>query len=168
MNSTSKRPIIVASIIVITDLIIKTIIFRIYEFGQWTELFGGLVTVGRVHNVGMAFGIRFGINPLEIAGYCFQIVFVFFAVRVLWSSVRPLFKYATAFILGSWIDNYADRLLFAQDDHYLSMSYITVNNGAMISLADILSTIGWVLLIAAILIDFKGFRSIFSRQKSVA
>lgn len=168
MNSTSKNPLIIAAIVVVADLIIKTIIFNTYEFGQWTELAGGLITIGRVHNMGMGFGIRFGIHPLEILSYCFQIAFVFFALRVLWSSVRPQFKYAVAFILGSLIDNYADRLLFAQNDHYMSMSYITVNNGGMISLADVLSTVGWVLLIAAIFIDFKGFKSIFSRQRSAA
>jgi hypothetical protein len=166
--NTSKNPanrfILLAAMIAVIDLLLKVIVTKTLEPTEHHEWLGGLIGIGRIQNVRMAFGFREGYLIIDIVKIVFQIIFVLIFLKIQRIQVNKLFNYSSTLIVFGWLDHYTDKLLLANGTGgYVFLSYINVNN-SFTDIASIMIFLGWTLLIIAILSKFSDFKLVFKKR----
>lgn len=136
---------IVATVVVL-DQAIKTLVTRMLPLGGSIPLLSGWISLTRVENTGIAFGLA-GQVPLAVpAAIALTFLFLLFYNRPRWTR-PPLVRAALALLAGGAVGNLVDRIRVGAVIDYLDIRVWPVFN-----LADIAVTAGAGLLIVSLVL----------------
>jgi len=157
---------IIISIIVAVDFIIKLIIVNTLQQHEEVVVINNVFSIIRIHNIKLALRLQGGYWMVDIVRFTFHAALLLLTIIIQKRNVHKLYKYSTVMIVGGWIGNYMDRFLLAQgDSSYIQMDYLYFfMSGPVFNLSTTIISIGWVLLIISVIIRFRDLKLIFSRQ----
>jgi lipoprotein signal peptidase len=154
-------------IITALDLLFKYLITNNLEIGEGIQILGGLITLCRIQNYGMAFGIPIGHLLIVIIKISIQAIFVILFIRIQQVKINKLIKYSSTLIVFGWIGNHLDRIFFASgDSRYFQLDYINVGWLFQLctNISSLITILGWILFLIAIVIKFSDLKILFQKQ----
>lgn len=159
--------IVLTMTIILIDLILKSVIIKNFEIGEKFQLIGGLITISRVQNLRLAFGFEISPKVIEIIKIIIQVIFVLIFVKIQKVKINKLYKYSMTLIVFGWIGNYIDRIIFSNSNsNYMYLDYLNISGvfRFFTNLSSLITSIGWLLILIAIIIKTKDLRIIFKKQ----
>jgi lipoprotein signal peptidase len=161
----SGRFLILATAIIALDFISKIVVIKTFQPYEHIEWLGGLIGIGRISTVKMSFGFRFGYASIDIVQIILDLILVIGFFKIQRIEISKLYKYAATLIVFGLLGNYLDRAILANGNiGYLNLSYLNLNN-SFTNLSSLMHTIGWTLLLIALISKFSDFKLIFRKQK---
>lgn len=163
----NKSAVILGFSIFILDLILKSHIHRNIPDDHFEEIFGGLITLGKMPNLKMAFGSNAIGILLSVVIITFQLAFTYFSCLLQKSEANSLFKYATTMIVCGWLGNLLDKIFFSNGDtSYVSLGYFNIAGTSFYSnLSSFMTHLGWLLLLFAIVLNFIKYTTSIKTDK---
>lgn len=162
--------IVLAGLIIIIDLFFKYRIKDNYEYAQGFGILNNFIQIKNINLSRMTWGWQMNnsFNPSVIIPLVFQFLFLLLFIRVQTINIHKLFRIGTLFIFMGIVGNYLDRFLLSNGQAgYVQMDYIYIEafSSAFFNLSSLLCYAGAIILIIAILNNFKDIKKIFSRRK---
>lgn len=153
--------------LIILDLFIKIFINKNYEQGQFNQILGGLFTIGNVKTVSMALGFDISHKIMIAIKVIFQLAIVLLFFRVQRLNIKKLYKVSVSLIVFGWLGNYLDKfILMSGDSNYQHLDYFRIIGfRPFLNISTVMTSIGWILLLIAIVIGFKDIKMIFGKAK---
>jgi signal peptidase II len=134
----------VAAVIVLADQAVKAAVVRMIPLGESIPLIPGVLSLTRVENTGIAFGLASHMPVAVPAAIALTFLFLLFYNRPRWT--RPaLVRLALALLAGGAVGNLVDRVRVGA-----VIDYLDVHVWPVFNLADLAVTAGAGLLIGSI------------------
>ena len=167
LKNATKGFILVCLGLIILDLLFKILINKNYEQGQYNQILGGLITIGNVKTISMALGFEISYKIILVIRIVIQLLFVLLFFRVQGLNVKILYKYSITLLIFGWLGNYMDRfILMSGDLNYQHLDYLRlIGFRPFMNISTVMVSLGWILLLIAIVTGFKEIKMIFSRSK---
>jgi lipoprotein signal peptidase len=165
MTKTFKLTTIAVALIVLLDLILKTFIIQAFKPTEMKEVVSGVLSIGRIQTLRMAFGFQNGVVLTLVTHLVFETFVILLAVRMYKRNVNRFYIIAMIMIIAGWVGNYLDWIFFGSGNiGYVSTSYFWFHFlDPVLSLADTINIAGWVLLFFCIVVFFKDLRLLVSK-----
>ncbi len=163
------RFLIIISIIVVVDFLIKLIIVNTLQVHEEVNVIDNFFSIIRIHTMKLAYGFPGDYWIIDIVRFTFHALILLLAIRIQKRNVYKTYKYSTIMIVCGWIGNYLDRFLLAMgDSSYIQLDYLYFHAvGIIFNLSTEVILVGWILLIVSIVVRFRDLNVIFSKEKSV-
>lgn len=139
----------ISGLIVIFDQITKMLIRYFMQVDQTVSVIGNLVQLHYILNPGMAFGLQVGNRFFYIFFTCLASLIIFIFMFKL-DEDQKWSRLALSLILGGALGNLIDRIGMGKVVDFIKISIWPIFN-----VADIMVTIGMVILILVVLLDNK-------------
>lgn len=155
-----KKSLIIATIIIIIDQILKILIDNILSVNESIKVVPNIFYITKVYNTGAAWSLFDGSQKVLII-----IAIVAFFVLLKYQSTFVENKrniLAFAFIYGGLVGNLLDRVIYSYVIDYLHI-FIINYSFPIFNLADVVIVIGFILVIIAII---KGEENVDSKRRS--
>lgn len=155
-----KKSLIIATIIIVIDQILKILIDNVLSVNESIKVVPNIFYITKVYNTGAAWSLFAGSQKVLII-----IAIVAFFVLLKYQSTFVENKrniLAFAFIYGGLVGNLLDRVIYSYVIDYLHI-FIINYSFPIFNLADIAIVIGFILVIIAII---KGEENVDSKRRS--
>lgn len=169
MNKTahySGRFILLALLLLIVDLFIKSFIINEFDLGEHRPILGEFVALIRVTTVKSGLFSASGDQFLNISKAIFKLLIVLLAIRIQLRAVHKLFKYSTVLISAGWLGNLLDYSFSADGNaSYMSTEYLYLDFlRYCLSITSLMILVGWLMLIASVIVYPKDLKKIIQRK----
>ena len=166
LKITTKRFVGICLGLIILDLVLKFIVDKTYEQGQFNQILGGLFTIGNVKTLSMAMGFDISQKLTIAIKILFQILIFILFLRVQGLEIKKLYKISVSLIIFGWMGNYLDMfILMSGDSNYQHLDYFRIIGfRPFMNISTLMTSTGWILLLIAIVIGFKNLKLIFGKR----
>ena len=159
----------VIGVVILFDLLIKKYIASHFGIGQTVFSIKGFLIIAKVEAHSMSYGWKQPFDYFLILTIILQVLFLVFFIRMIRKKADRRFIIFSLMIIAGWTGNYFDKLFFSTSNSYQQLDYLNfpIVSGAFTNLSALMSLLGWILLIFAVIFKFGDFKKVFTGNKIV-